>query len=1034
MRGFGLYFLLAHSSHSLRVSPCTGAPSQQWSFSQLNSPSHVSANGACLATTTCTPAPGSPVTLLPCNASACPDSADLLWTLDPQGRLTSAASANTLTLTLADVIGPSVNLWNAAGAAPNGEWAWGGAAGSAPGALRTQSAAAGKACLTASMVSVAVLNASQLGRALYGVGGLAAIGGARLIYDYPPQWRDLILELLFAPRGGTAFQVLKTEIEGDMDSSYGSGSSFWHARESPPDFTRGIYLPWLLPKARLLNPGIGTYALSWGMPGWVDASAPQGEDPFLSAESLTYRMKYFEGVRSTYNFSFDLVGVHNERSWSRAFVKQLRAALDAAGFPTTRISVGDGSNSACADCAGGDTTITTAAAADPAFAAALGVIGLHSADAGGLPPLPPSFDWEGAGKDYIQSESNTVDGPFTTLNGEFAQWAPNAASEYGPGLAWPRQFLLSYINGRATGTIICPLSHAWTWLYGRHNHGTALFMQPWSGHFQLGAAFWTQAQFTQATRPGWHFLDGSGSGFFSEDDVVTYGTLVSPQLDAFSVIAVSVDENATTPLAFKLVGELAATFAGTSLACWTSNASALFTQVGDVTIAGDGTFSFSLLPRTVVTLTTLRTLVHAPIEPTIPLKAPFPLPFASNFSGQAPNEPGRFLSDLFGAFEVGPDPLAQRGLVLRQSAPSAPHSWLGGNDGAPFTSLPAPGTAFANAKFSVDALVTEADAPPPDGTVEVSVCGRVPIWQPAAFRDSTKYLGVCLGLNASGEWALVETTLHASTRLAFGALPAPALGAWHNLALSFSDDTVTAAIDNNTVAFIAPGALSSAAGGFGFGSRWHTAAFDAVRLDAAAGHEFIVQWSWLTDLLPGEVLTTNFSGWAGFVLDMRAPGTANITLLALGRFLARGNSLAHALDVLDAATGQSLLAQPIVVNMSACLTGSSDLLGFCYAATPEASRPQLDAGRRYYIVSREEAGGDAFIAMTDAAAATTHAHRDGTTLLSYNGPGFGVVGGKVKKEDGGTWVEEGDLECMYGPLNFLFGSSSSSWGAGGWSR
>ena len=124
---------------------------------------------------------------------------------------------------------------------------------------------------------------------------------------------------------------------------------------------------------------------------------------------------------------------------------------------------------------------------NPAFAAAVDYIGLHS-----TPRLPSSYDWEGAGKEYINSESNEIDGPFFTAGGAIPQWAPNAGSALGPGLSWPRQFLYNYITTRVTGTVICPLSHAWTWAYGRHNHGTALFIEPWSGHYVLGAAFWTQ--------------------------------------------------------------------------------------------------------------------------------------------------------------------------------------------------------------------------------------------------------------------------------------------------------------------------------------------------------------------------------------------------------------------------------------------------------------------------------------------------------------------------------------------------------------
>ena len=197
-------------------------------------------------------------------------------------------------------------------------------------------------------------------------------------------------------------------------------------------------------------------------------------------------MRYLEGVRATYGLSFDLAGVHNERSWSREWVVALRAALDAAGFAATRISVGDEANSGCTDCpaAWGDGAITTAAAHDADFARALGVIGLHSPSA---LPTDGGWDWQAAGTDYIQSENNDVDGDLLeTVDGSFPQWAPNAGSPLGPGIEWPQKFLLNYLQLRITGTIICPLSHAWTWGYGRHNHGTALFIEPWSGHYVLG--------------------------------------------------------------------------------------------------------------------------------------------------------------------------------------------------------------------------------------------------------------------------------------------------------------------------------------------------------------------------------------------------------------------------------------------------------------------------------------------------------------------------------------------------------------------
>ena len=149
------------------------------------------------------------------------------------------------------------------------------------------------------------------------------------------------------------------------------------------------------------------------------------------------------------------------------------------------------------------------------------------------------------------------------------------------------------------------------------------------------------------------------------------------------------------------------------------------------------------------------------------------------------------------------------------------------------------------------------------------------------------------------------------------------------------------------------------------------------------------------------------------MLDLRAPGSVSLTVRGLGRFRARGNSLTHALDVVDAATNASVLAGgPASVDFATCVT---DSLGFCYGAASAT----LAAGRVYFVLSQEASGGDAFVSMYDAAAATTHAHRDGTTMMSYAGPGKGVVTGRVSGPRFDALVADSNIECMNGPVNLL---------------
>ena len=113
---------------------------------------------------------------------------------------------------------------------------------------------------TAAAISLrdALTRSVPTGRRFDGVGGFACVGGARLLYDYAEPQRGALLDALFSPGVGASYQILKTEIPGDMDSSYGSGPAYRHSAEDAADFQRGIYLPWLHQEAKRRNPSIKT--------------------------------------------------------------------------------------------------------------------------------------------------------------------------------------------------------------------------------------------------------------------------------------------------------------------------------------------------------------------------------------------------------------------------------------------------------------------------------------------------------------------------------------------------------------------------------------------------------------------------------------------------------------------------------------------------------------------------------------------------------------------------------------------------------
>lgn len=170
------------------------------------------------------------------------------------------------------------------------------------------------------------------GRRWDGLGGLSAGASSRLLLDYREPQRSQILDLLFKKKTGGTWQILKTEIGGEVScsilrihlalsllvymdhrfdciglsaickttssvmvpvhvgdgqSSYGSETAVMHTK-TDVDYNRG-YETWLLKQAKARNPTIPTYCLSWTTPYWVGS--------YLTPAGVDYHLKYMQGVR-----------------------------------------------------------------------------------------------------------------------------------------------------------------------------------------------------------------------------------------------------------------------------------------------------------------------------------------------------------------------------------------------------------------------------------------------------------------------------------------------------------------------------------------------------------------------------------------------------------------------------------------------------------------------------------------------------------------------------------------------------------------
>ncbi|MBV8730437.1 MAG: hypothetical protein JO336_11590, partial [Acidobacteriia bacterium] len=125
------------------------------------------------------------------------------------------------------------------------------------------------------------------------------------------------------------------------------------------------------------------------------------------------------------------------------------------------------------------------------------------------------------------------------------------------------------------------------------------------------------------------------------------------------------------------------------------------------------------------------------------------------------------------------------------------------------------------------------------------------------------------------------------------------------------------------------------------GSVASNAAVLTVTASAVSGVRFVTSYALGT-------LRNDYTGWVGAEIMV---GPAPLTVTALARLVAPGNSGIHAVKIVDAVSGNDLPGASVTVNTAGGPSGS-----FLYAAT--AAPIVLAANATYYILTQENQGGD----------------------------------------------------------------------------
>ena len=609
--------------------------------------------------------------------------------------------------------------------------------------LATSSAAAP---LPLSPASAIPLNFSDLGVVFDGIGALSGGGGVtRLLIDYPAAIQEEIYDILFKPKAGAALQLIKVEIGGDTQSTEGTELSHSHVR-GDLNCSRG-YEWQVLAAAKARNPAIKTYGLSWGVPGWI-GDANGGGGGFYSQDNLDYHLNWLDCALNTWGVEIDMMGVWNERGADPTWTKQLRAALDAAGYRNTRIVSAD------TDWSGPVNGMT----ADAAYAAAVDVVGAH------YPGKPPAAAYA-LNKTLWASEMWNL-GKIDDWSGaqvlmgdliDQAQWGLSASILWCLIYSW---------------YAILPFSQVVDGTNAGAGHSILTAAEPWSGHYELNPTIHAMAHHTQFASPGWRYLALGAPGMSALPGGGAVVTRFNPHTPAnvleFSITAHTNGAGAAQDVVFSVAGGAAGRALPPALAVWRTNATAGFVRLPDVADGGGGTYALSLAPDSFYSLTTAPAGQGgpAPAQP-IPASAPFPFPYSDDFEGYVEQAYAKYWSDEGGAFLVKPVPAsfiaapgaAAGGSAYFQLVTVIPIVWEKNPD--PYTLLGDFNRGrWTDYTLSVDVAIDPSAAP--SGSIEAAVMapcgggaqsftivsGASTLAAPSALA-SLAFPGQCLGVTGS---------------------------------------------------------------------------------------------------------------------------------------------------------------------------------------------------------------------------------------------------------------------------------------------
>jgi hypothetical protein len=234
---------------------------------------------------------------------------------------------------------------------------------------------------------------------------------------------------------------------------------------------------------------------------------------------------------------------------------------------------------------------------------------------------------------------------------------------------------------------------------------------------------------------------------------------------------------------------------------WHSNIKAGTYFVKEPDLARGGAYTVNLDPGSIYSLTTTTGQQKGDPGPP-PADAPFRLPYADNFEGEALGQPARYFADQEGSFEIA-SCTARPGKCLRQSVNQPPIKWGGGLNKVyyPFTFLgdQVGSQSWTDYEVGIDTMMEEYGS--------ITLWGRIDHLIPC-LENGFDCLdiqsvpdGYALNVDSEGRWMLNKSFDKGATvtKIKSGVIPGWRPRMWHHLKMAFKGASISVSIDGDPV-------------------------------------------------------------------------------------------------------------------------------------------------------------------------------------------------------------------------------------------